>query len=138
MCESCVSIGAIIQLILMAIAVEAIVEIAVDSALLGEIRSYIKDLCYPKVPRANAWIAWMFFKFNYLVNCGYCMSVWCAAIVSSILYIPISGIGIVDWLFTTAVTHRLSNLYHVFFMLVKHGRVHTISGEIAHTVENKK
>jgi hypothetical protein len=137
-CESSLSIGAIAQLLVAAVAVEAAVEVFVDSEIFSEVRSFIKDLCYPQVPRANARLAYVYYKLNYFINCGYCMSVWVAAVVALGFVCCITGIMVVDWFITTLVLHRLSNLFHVLFMLVKHGRVHTLSGDFNHIIENKK
>jgi len=138
MCESGVSFSTVIQLLLAAVAVEAVVEIIIDSEIFAEVRAYIKDLCYPAEPRANARVAYCFYKLNYFANCGYCMSVWIAAFAAIFCSVRLSGYWFVDWILSLFIIHRVSNLYHVLFMLIKHGRVHTITGELNHIIENKK
>ena len=50
--------------------------------------------------------------FYYLIDCGYCTSVWVSFFVS-ILFIHMSLVSVyIDWFIWWMVVHRLSNVFH--------------------------
>ncbi len=64
-----------------------------------------------------------------LISCGYCTSVWVSgffAIWSPILFQhQLCGCHFVNWMIMTFAIHRLSNWFHVIYMLVLNGRIKT-------------
>ena len=115
-------INIIILYVLSAIAVEAISEIITSSDLTFGFRSWLNKLAFPDVPRdilGRGAVAW-FYK---LISCGYCTSVWVAAGISIALPKPVEGI--LGWVLCVFVVHRVSNLVHVVYELIKKGRVKT-------------
>ena len=87
-----------IQWIFAIIAVEAAVELLVDSKFFFKLRN---------------WTA----KYNpgflgELFSCGYCLSVWVAASIAWFLPGEISTISVVDFLVRLLVLHRVSNVFH--------------------------
>lgn len=112
----------VLLFIILSISTEALTELIVSSKLLEPIRHYIKKMTYPQsAPPADDTLQNIKVTFDYLINCGYCVSVWVAAITS--LYVSQS---IYDWIIITLLIHRISNWLHVIYELVKRGRVHTV------------
>lgn len=101
--------------------VEAVTEIIVDSDFFFPIRNSLGKLPF---------FVGRFFVA--LLGCGYCVSVWVAALVAWMLpgspvshasielpiKLPIEFILIVDAILKTFVLHRLSNLQHEFMVRV--------------------
>lgn len=92
------------------IATEAVVELIVASSILF---------------RARDWIAQRSAFFGELIHCGYCTSVWVAALLFS-YYLPVGdhlnalcASNILAWLIVliakAAIVHRLSNMVHEKF-----------------------
>jgi hypothetical protein len=94
----------LIQWLLAIIAVEAVVEIIVDSELFLFWRVFLSK----RRSVIGSYIAKLF-------TCGYCFSVWVAALVAWSLPGYIFNIIIADVILKTFVLHRLSNLMHELF-----------------------
>ena len=80
------------------IAVEAIVEIWLESALLDKLR---------------VWIGIKHDLLDELVSCGWCVSVWVAVGVFVLIYIGLW------WLLIPLAIHRASNYLHDLYGIVK-------------------
>lgn len=105
--------------VIMAIVVEAIAEIITSSALFAPVRVFLSTKALPVNP-ADA--RWYWAMLDRLLACGYCCSVWLAFAASWCVPGDRLGINIV---ITTFVIHRLANLYHSLFELLRRGRVRT-------------
>ena len=95
----------ILQWIMAVIAVEAIVEIIVDSELFLFWRAFLSK----RKMFVGRYLAKLF-------TCGYCFSVWVAVVVAWCLPGVISGYWLFDVILKTFVLHRLSNLTHELFV----------------------
>lgn len=80
------------------IAVEAFVEILIESELFIGLRAYLSK----KNPSF----------LGKLFSCGYCMSVWAAILIGWILPGEPTGIMVLDIIIKTLCLHRLSNFVH--------------------------
>lgn len=108
------------------VAVEAITEILVDSKLFMPFRTWVSSKAYPlnEPPPIGLGRIWVW--FNDLISCGYCTSVWIAMSLSHVVpspYLTWSILGFFQWVVVTAAVHRGSNWLHVFYELVRRGRV---------------
>lgn len=118
-------IDAILCLLFLVVATERITEIIVASKLFEPVRLCVKRWAYPLDVMPNDGY-YQHFKVmvDYLMTCGYCVSVWVGYAAS--IYCPIFfEHRLLNWIIMGAVIHGLSNLYHVSFELIKRGRVHT-------------
>ncbi len=111
------------------VATEAIVEIIVASKILFNFRD---------------WLAQRSVFLGDLINCGYCVSVWVAAILFS-YYLPVGyrlqaicADSIIAWLLVlvgkAAVVHRMSNVLHELFSRWFHK--HRFGVELVHTFDD--
>lgn len=116
-----------LQIFILAVVVEAIVEILVDSELFAPAHKWLKRLAYPEVPSNSTAHSFVLF-IDSLVSCGYCLSVWVSGMVSVITndLVLISNNTIINWIILTFLLHRLSNLFHVLYSLIKNGRIAAI------------
>ena len=80
------------------IAVEAIVEIWLESPLFDD---------------ARIWLCGKHKLLNEFITCGWCLSVWAAAIAFLLIYLGLW------WLMIPIAIHRLSNLLHDIYGLMK-------------------
>lgn len=113
----------IIIYLLSAVAVEAISEIITSSDITFGFRAWIKRLAYPEDPTKSSKFRKIIAWFDKLISCGYCTSVWIAAGIS--LAVPKPVDGALGWVICIFVLHRISNLLHVIYELIKKGRVKT-------------
>ena len=86
-----------IELFILVLFVEAVTEILVSSVIFQKPREFI----YVR----NGFL-------GELVNCGYCTSVWVAAAVAWLYVLPICPWFAANYIISTFVIHRLSNLLH--------------------------
>ena len=84
--------------ILAIIAVEALTEIFVESALFDSFR---------------VWLGRRHWLIDELVTCGWCVSVWAAIIVFALLWYGLW------WILAVIAIHRVSNFLHDIFGLLK-------------------
>ena len=84
--------------ILAIIAVEALTEIFMESALFDSIRVWLGK---------RGWL------MDELVTCGWCVSVWAACIVFALLWYGLW------WILAVIAIHRLSNFLHDIFGLLR-------------------
>lgn len=119
MIESCFT------LLMLTIATERITEILVASKLFDPLRNMIKRWAYPldEMP-TDTYYQNFKVMIDYLVTCGYCVSVWVGYLLA-VLSPSVFNITVINWLVMGAVIHGLSNLYHCAFEIVRRGRVHT-------------
>jgi hypothetical protein len=83
---------------------EAITEIVVKSELFLPVKSKIFEL-----GKNNKF----FERIHYLLDCGYCFSVWAGMFTSLLLLNDFSVVNkYIDWFLLGIVVHRLSNLFH--------------------------
>lgn len=112
-----------LNIILLAIVVEAITEIIVDSKLFEGMHAWLYNQAHPSVPVDSCYYRIISFVCE-LTSCGYCTSVWIAAILSLFVNNQFDlGHMIVNWVVSTFVLHRLSNLLHVIYGLIRNGRI---------------
>lgn len=119
------------------IATEAITEILVASELppLLALKALIGKVAYQQYDvqlwRRLLWPATVLALFlNKLLSCGWCCSVWVAILAA----ITLDAYGLVVWaksqpllvLVNAAFIHRLANLYHAGFELLRRGRARAI------------
>jgi hypothetical protein len=109
--------------LLSAVAVEAISEIITSSDITFGFRAWIKRLAYPEDPTKSSKFRKIIAWFDKLISCGYCTSVWIAAGISFAVPKPVDGV--LGWVICIFVLHRISNLLHVIYELIKKGRVKT-------------
>jgi hypothetical protein len=113
----------ILIIIIIVIAIEAITEIIVDSdfPLLKWLKRKIADKAF-ETPQTNKILV----VIHNLLGCGYCTSVWVSGFIS--IWTPLYNYfnnPIICWIISTFAFHRLSNWVHIFYELVKRGRVST-------------
>ncbi len=111
----------IIISIIIIIAIEAITEIIVDSdfPLIKWLKRKIADKAF-ETPKTNK----IMVAAHDLLNCGYCTSVWVAGFLS--IWSPLYNYFnyyIICWLISTFAFHRISNLVHILYELIKRGRI---------------
>ena len=89
-----------LQLMLLVMFVEAMTEILTESSLFRGIREFLGK-------RSSL--------LGELVHCGYCTSVWVSAAVAWILVLKFTPYYAVDYIITTFIVHRLSNMLHELY-----------------------
>lgn len=90
-----------IEFLLLIIFVEAMTEILTSSVILEKPRILLSSMCP---------------LFGELIHCGYCTSVWVSAIAVALTPLPaIFSVYWVNFMVTTFVVHRLSNILHELF-----------------------
>lgn len=116
-------VDSIISILLMALVVERVTEIVVDSKIAEPIRSALFkwSLIDPTKPIKRS----AYFKeyVAYFIKCGYCFSVWVGAAAALVLPISFfdnlqySGVVavILKWGLSALTYHGLANWIHVFF-----------------------
>jgi len=112
-------------IIVLAMATEAVTEIMVDSEfpLFSDIREMVARIALPDTPRNDLKHRSIVF-FHRLISCGYCFSVWVAAFFALFSFIIIPN-PFINWVCHTFLIHRLSNMIHVSYELLRKGRVKT-------------
>lgn len=103
--------------LIVAVAVEAIVEILVASDLFDGFRRFWAKLAIPAPDEQHSLKHTIFWCPYKIFTCGYCLSVWVAGLVVLLDWSPAS---IIVKLF---VIHRLSNLCHMAIQVLWRGRV---------------
>lgn len=121
-------------LLMLVVVTERITEIIVDSELTAPLRKKIKKWVYglDKPPEPGLWFN-IKTRIDYLINCGYCASVWVGLFVSGIVINYCSNMRmnkyfdnyVVEWIIVGLFMHGMSNLYHVVYMLIMKGRILT-------------
>lgn len=100
------------------IAVERATELVVESKIFEPLRLYFKKLAYNEdIPPRDDLKQKILVQIDYLLNCGYCVSVWVSALMAATMSTRFPFI--VNLLFL----HGGSNLYHVLYELLRRGRV---------------
>lgn len=128
--------------LILIITVERITEIIVDSELLKPFRELIKRFIYKEDRPPEDDIRYtLLTRLDYLVNCGYCVSVWVglciSAIVSQSVQIPIEN-TYVKWFIIGIFLHGSSNAYHVIYSRILKGRIFTLDIMMNHNVNLSK
>lgn len=124
----------IIRYFALAVAVEALTELIVASEIMAPIRYWWKSKIYSVDKPPKVGVTQSIYVFiDKLISCGYCTSVWVAA--SAAIFAPpilgfaeddFFGLIFVDWFVGMLILHRVSNLIHVLYELVRKGRVSTM------------
>lgn len=117
------------------IATERAVELIIDSKIFEPLRMAIKRWAYPDTPPVDNMMQHLRVMLDYLLNCGYCLSVWIGAIFA-LFAPPVFESRMVSWFVSTLVLHGGSNFYHVIYELVRRGRVKTF--DISLNIEIKE
>lgn len=105
------------------IVTEAVTEIITSSKIADPFRAALFRFTYPDEQHERGVQPILEFVYN-LVTCGYCCSVWVAA-VAALVAPNIIGIPVANWVVLTFLIHRLSNFWHVVYELIRKGRVKT-------------
>jgi len=120
----------ILKMLGLAIATEAITEIGTSSDIIAPWQKRWRLWTYPldAPPPENPT---KFHKFKVFINslwsCGYCFSVWVAGVFAFLGIYPDASVFICIpwWVVNWMLIHRLSNLIHILFELIKRGRIKT-------------
>lgn len=125
----------LLRLLVLVVATEAVTEILVAAKITDGIRAFIFLKAFPPVqenaePVVGKW-QWRF--MHDLFSCGYCLSVWVAALFACLAPQWFSLV-IINWVVMVFVIHRASTLFHVLFSLIKKGRIRTYDIELTHKV----
>jgi len=91
----------VLTLFFLVLAVEAITEIIVASDLLVELRGWFSR-------QENVVLHFI----SRLITCGYCCSVWVAAMLAWCVPISLTGYWWVDIIIKTFAVHRMANWFH--------------------------
>jgi hypothetical protein len=125
------------------LAIEAITEIITSSKLFAPVRNWAArgilpnpDIAPPNpatLPQSHYFWIW----FQGLITCGYCTSVWVALVVAWYAPIPeVSWLGTIPAYFIKVFAlHRLANLFHIWFEIVRRGRVKTYDFKVSATID---
>lgn len=124
----------IVNILLIALSVEAITEILTTSEIMRPLRLGIKKLAYINPPRENLQTC-IFTWVDKLISCGYCSSVWISFFVCIWLDYRIVEDKYINLFIVTVAIHRLSNWIHVLYELIRKGRINSV--EIALSLEDK-
>jgi hypothetical protein len=119
---------------IVAIAVEALTEIITSSELFTWIKAPLGRRALPDDPQQLHWYWTMLYK---LLSCGYCFSVWAAFGLAWVL--PGEWFGLLPWdnlLVKWLLLHRLSNWWHIAYMLYQRGRI--VPQDILLKIEHKR
>jgi len=98
----------LIEIITAVILTEALTELAVKSELFEPLRK----LLFESESRLLNFI-------HQILDCGYCFSVWAAALSSILIFILDNKI--IDFFILCVIVHRLSNLFHFILDRVRGG-----------------
>lgn len=119
----------IVNIILLALAVEAITEIITSSEIMSPLRLLIREKAFPYPPEDDIqtrFYAWL----DKLISCGYCTSVWISALISVWYdYVMVNS----RWMSTIILIfaiHRLANWIHVLYELIRKGRVGSLEVDL--------
>ncbi len=123
--------------IMLIIATERAVELVIDSKIFEPIRVVIKRWAYPDTPPNDNLMQHFRVMLDYLLNCGYCLSVWVGAIFALIAPSVFES-SVINWAVSTLVLHGASNYYHVIYELVRRGRVKTHDINLNIVIEDEK
>lgn len=120
------------------LAVEAITEIVVasDFPIFLQFRNWLGVWALPDDEEALKQVRWYQTFLQKLFTCGYCFSVWVAFLV--VWFLPGGYLGmwpLDNFVLKLFALHRLSNWLHVFYELVRRGRVHTVDKEVKLKIE---
>jgi hypothetical protein len=110
----------------MVISVEAITEIITSSTLTEPARMWYKSKLYrTDAPPRTGVLQYFFVFLDKLISCGYCTSVWISGLVSFLVFPQIIEDPVWNFALLTFSVHRMSNLLHVCYELIRKGRVKT-------------
>lgn len=107
------------------IATERATELIVESKIFEPLRLRVKRLVYPgDAPPPDTFFQHVKVMFDYLLHCGYCVSVWMGgffALFAERYFEPI----FLNWFLSALFLHGMSNLHHVGYELARRGRIKT-------------
>lgn len=104
---------------------ERLAELIVSSKIFEPIRLSVKRWAYPldTMPNDDYYTNFKI-SIDYLLTCGYCVSVWTSyamAFIAPSIYENM----IINWCVSGLFIHGMANLYHVLYELLRRGRIHT-------------
>ena len=128
----------IINLLVISIAIEAISEVITSSEITRPLREAFKRFTYPvDSPPSDTIVQTLKVWFDKLISCGYCVSVWVAGIVVFFSRLDFwFGGEFIGLVITTFAAHRIANLYHVLYELLRKGRIGTYDIELKYKEED--
>ncbi len=109
--------------IMLIIATERATELIVASKIFEPIRLFVKRWAYSNDDPPPDTI-YQHFKvmIDYLMTCGYCVSVWVGGFFALFVGKYHHNI-VINWLISLLFLHGMANLYHVVYELLRRGRV---------------
>lgn len=131
-------ISVIFTWLILIVATERATELIVSSKIFEPLRSIIKRWAYNSdEPPSDTILQEFKVMFDYLVNCGYCVSVWMGALFGLFATRHFDSI-FVSWFTSALFLHGMANLYHVIYELVKRGRVKTYDIILRASIDNQQ
>lgn len=131
--------GFIAGLFIAIVVTERITEIIVDSEIFNPLRNIVKRWAYPiDEPPKETLLQQFKIKIDYLINCGYCASVWVGHIVALLLLnnseilVLFCNSKLLNFFMYGFFIHGMSNVIHNIFKLIQRGRV--ITFDVLHNV----
>ena len=131
-------ISATFTWLILIVATERATELIVSSKIFEPFRLAIKKWTYnPDIPPSNTVLQEFKVMLDYLVNCGYCVSVWVGALFGLFATQHFDNVFI-SWLTSALFLHGMANLYHVVYELIKRGRVKTYDIILRASIDNQQ
>lgn len=125
----------IFRWVMLVIATERVTEIIVASKLFDPLRKIVKRWAYPlDNPPEESMLQEFKIMIDYLMSCGYCVSVWVGFLFAICLDRYFDNV-VINWAIGGLVLHGLANFYHVLYEICRRGRVYTY--DISAHVDNK-
>jgi len=107
------------------VATERATEILVSAKITEWIRNKVKSIAYQvDKPPDDSYIQYFKIMLDYLITCGYCVSVWIGGFFALFCEKYFDNVY-VNWFVMTLFLHGMSNIYHVIYELIRRGRVST-------------
>lgn len=122
------------NIVLLILATERATELITSSKIFEPLRLFVKRTAYPLDGRPDLSTSWLeprrlkahfWITLDYLLSCGYCVSVWVGMFFAMFSDVYFDNI-FVNWLVTSLCLHGAANWCHVIYELIRRGRVRTI------------
>lgn len=121
--------------IMLIVATERATELVVSSKIFEPIRVRIKSWVYQSDgPPPDTIFQHFKVMLDYLIHCGYCVSVWVAGFFALFVDQYFES-HVTNWFVSMLFLHGMSNLYHVLYELARRGRISTYDVMLKLTVD---